>query len=86
MEPRFTFRLNAPLLALKAAGENSRSVLVTLQPGCVLELLEELKVTGLADVLIEGERYTVFYPDLKKRGVTPPDADAANKPELEASH
>ena len=71
-----TFQLKKPLLALKKGAANCRPFLVTLQPGCMLQVVEGdgSKTVGLVDVDVAGDRYTVFSPDLEERAARLSDA------------
>jgi hypothetical protein len=68
-QPARMFRLKEALLGLTESEDGSRPSLETLQPGCVLELVDNPQPTGLVNVVVEEKRYTVFYPDVQQRAV-----------------
>ena len=61
------FRLRRPLLALKRdAGD--RPIFRNLCVGAIIEVVSEVRDSGLVEVLFEGAIYTVFYADIVERG------------------
>jgi hypothetical protein len=64
-----TFRLQWALLAVEVPSDkHSQPAVVTLQPGCVLRLIEERRESALIDVQVGYKRYTVAYSDVLERG------------------
>jgi len=63
---KISYRLRAPLLALKWEG-SERPNLENLPPGVVLTLASEVRDSGLVDVTCRDNTYTVFFADVRER-------------------
>ena len=81
------FRLREALLAVEVPSDkNAQPDLITLEPGCILRLLEEPSSSGLVDVQVGGKRYTVFYTDVRERGELVPNTRASGHSGNTAGH
>jgi hypothetical protein len=62
-----TYRLTAPLTAIKDSDGNCRGVLVRMPAGSTVCVIGEVDGTGLVNVSCDGEIVSMFREDLEER-------------------
>ena len=66
-----SYRLRAPLLALKRDGSACPN-LRTLPAGVLVTLASDVRESGLVDIVCGDDHYTAFYEDLAQRAEMEP--------------
>jgi hypothetical protein len=59
------YRLTSALLAVKSGG--SGSTLITVHAGLTVTVTDRPKPSGLVDVLVDGDKVSMFLRDLEER-------------------